>query len=528
MSAYAYRRGSIFWALTLIGVGFLFLYQNFNPEVHPWRIIGKFWPILIIFWGVSKLIDHLLARAHPERVPPPLFSGSEVILLVMILILGTVVSRIVLHDWHRWPSDMGIDINDDEWANMFMNTYTYTETGSWPVKPQPTLIIEDQHGDLEIRGTDQPAVDVVAKKVIRAENEAGGRKLSDQLKVDVVEEAGHYLLRSNRRSLLNGGRQVRTDLVVRVPKGTSTQITSERGDVLLDGLRGEQTITAQHGDVHVASVEGLVRVHKSGGSTDVHDVKGSVEVDGRSQDIDVSRVTGTVTANGDFPGSVEFQDVKQTLRFISSRTDLTVQQLTGRLSMEMGSLDASGVDGPFEMSTKGKDIQLNGFRHAVKISDTNGDINLSAAAPPMHPIEIDSKKGGIELTLPANSSFQIEATSRNGEIESDFSAPGLKLTKEGDTPSLSGSYGKGGPTIRLLTAYGTIHVIRQGPHPPTPPSPPGKPAAPAEGADETRVRAHQPGGALDDEAYESPCFHDCQTCRYSRAAVVAPPFRAAC
>ena len=30
MSAYAYRRGSIFWALTLIGVGFLFLYQNFN------------------------------------------------------------------------------------------------------------------------------------------------------------------------------------------------------------------------------------------------------------------------------------------------------------------------------------------------------------------------------------------------------------------------------------------------------------------------------------------------------------------
>ena len=508
MSAYAYRRGSIFWALTLIGVGFLFLYQNFNPEVHPWRIIGKFWPILIIFWGVSKLIDHLLARAHPERVPPPLFSGSEVILLVMILILGTVVSRIVLHDWHRWPSDMGIDINDDEWANMFMNTYTYTETGSWPVKPQPFLIIEDQHGDLEIRGTDQAAVDVVAKKVIRAENEAGGRKLSDQLKVDVVEEAGHYLLRSNRRSLPNGGRQVRTDLVVRVPKGTSTQITSERGDVLLDGLRGDQTITAQHGDVHVASVEGLVRVHKSGGSTDVHDVKGSVEVDGRSQDIDVSRVTGTVTANGDFPGSVEFQDVKQTLRrqlFVGDgaappkiaaydgrgdlRAWLRVTSVRAALKLlRKGSLDASGVDGPFEMSTKGKDIQLNGFRHAVKISDTNGDINLSAAAPPMHPIEIDSKKGGIELTLPANSSFQIEATSRNGEIESDFSAPGLKLTKEGDTPSLSGSYGKGGPTIRLLTAYGTIHVIRQGPHPPTPPSPPGKPAAPAEGADETLNR----------------------------------------
>src|SRR5947199_78144 len=118
-SSSRYRR-SLTGPVVLIALGVIFLLQEFVPD---WGL-RKFWPVLIIFWGVSKLIDHLLARAHPERVPPPLFSGSEVILLVMILILGTVLSRIVLHDWHRWPSDMGIDINDDEWANMFMNTYT--------------------------------------------------------------------------------------------------------------------------------------------------------------------------------------------------------------------------------------------------------------------------------------------------------------------------------------------------------------------------------------------------------------------
>jgi DUF4097 and DUF4098 domain-containing protein YvlB len=493
MSVYAYRRGSIFWALTLIAVGFLFLYQNFNPDVHPWRILAKFWPVLIIFWGASKLFDHLLAHAHPETVPPPLFSGSEVILLVLILVLGTLVSRIVLHPWQRW-SDVGINVDEDEWANMFMNTYPFTQTGSWPVKPQPSVVIEDQHGDLEVRGSDQSAVEVVVKKVIRADSEEAARKLADQLKVEVVEEAGHYLLRSNRRSLPNGGRQVRTDLVVRVPKATSTQITSERGDILLDGLRGDQTLTAQHGDVHVANVEGLVRVHKSGGSTEIHDVKGDVEVNGRSQDVDISRVTGSVTANGEFPGSVEFQDLTQTLRFISSRTDLTVQKLRGRLSMEMGSLEASSIDGPFEVSTKDKDIQLNGFKHAVKISNTNGDINLSATVAPAHPIEIVSKKGGIELSLPPNSNFQIEATSQKGEVESDFSAPSLKVNQEGDAPSLTGSYGKGGPTIRLTTAYGTIHLIREsGAHPPNPPPPPSKPA---EGSDETKVQSGRCGAAL--------------------------------
>src|ERR1700740_978326 len=104
MSLYGYRRGSIFWALTLIGVGFIFLYQNFNPAVHPWHIIARFWPVLIIFWGISKLIDYVQARSHPQAIAPPLFSASEVILLLLILALGTLVSRIVLHPWGHWAS----------------------------------------------------------------------------------------------------------------------------------------------------------------------------------------------------------------------------------------------------------------------------------------------------------------------------------------------------------------------------------------------------------------------------------------
>src|SRR5262249_45852802 len=96
MSTYSHRRRSIFWALTLIAVGGLFLYQNFNPVIYPWEVIANFWPILIILWGLSKLIDYVQARAHPGTAPPALFSGSEVILLLLILVLGTLVSRLVL------------------------------------------------------------------------------------------------------------------------------------------------------------------------------------------------------------------------------------------------------------------------------------------------------------------------------------------------------------------------------------------------------------------------------------------------
>ena len=146
MSAYNYRRGSIFWALTLIGVGVIFLWQNFDSSIHPWQLIAKFWPILIIFWGLSKLIDYMQAHAHPDTAPPPLFSGSEVVILVLILVLGTVVSKVVLHSGSPW----GWHIDDDEISNMFLNSYTYTNTFSQPVQGSPHLMLQDQRGDLEI------------------------------------------------------------------------------------------------------------------------------------------------------------------------------------------------------------------------------------------------------------------------------------------------------------------------------------------------------------------------------------------
>jgi DUF4097 and DUF4098 domain-containing protein YvlB len=457
MSSYSYRRGSIFWALTLIGVGAIFLYQNFNPNIHAWQIIAKFWPILIIFWGFSKLIDYVQAQSHPEAAAPPLFSSSEVILLILILVFGTMVSKIVLHsNWAGWHW------NDDEFGNMFNNSYSYTATLTQPANPQPHLVVVDRRGDVEVRAADHSDIEAVVKETIRADSDDAAKKMSDRLKFSIVEQAGHYIFQSNLDSLPNSGSDVRLDITLRAPITASTEITSEHGDIRIDGLKGDQNLTASHGDVHVANVEGLVRIHKSGGDTEVRQVKGNVELDGHGQDVQVANVSGTVTVNGEYPGSVEFQDIGQTLRFTSTRTDMTAQKLSGRLSMEVGSLDASGLDGPFEISTKAKDISLEGFKHALKINDTTGDINLRAAVAPTHPISVESKKGDIELTLPAGSSFQIDATSHHGEVDTDFTGPGLKVTREGETPSITGTYGKGGPLIHLVTEYGTIHLSRQG------------------------------------------------------------------
>ena len=475
MSAYGYRRGSIFWALTLIAVGGIFLYANFNPAIRPWQMIAKFWSILIIFWGLSKLMDYLHAHAHPETAPPSLFTASEVILLVLILALGTLVSKIVLHPWQHWPAAVGVEM-DDDFANVFMNSYTYTQTLSHPAKPQSGLLVVVRRGDVEVRGSDQNTIEAVVKKTIRAANEEEAKKAANDLQISFVEKAGRYLLETNLDSLPNNGRNVRLDITLRVPKAFAAEITTERGDVVLDGLKGEQTLTAK-GDVKLANVEGLVRIHSSGGSAEIRDVKGNVDVDGRGRDVDATGITGALTVTGDFTGSMQFKNVTQTLRYSSSRTDLTVQKLSGRLNMERDSLDATGVDGPFEVATKHKDISLGEFKHSVKISTTNGEVRLETSVPPTQPIEVDVNKGGIELTLPARSSFQVDARSQNGDVECDF--PGLTVKKEGQTPAITGAFGKGGPLLRLSSSYGTVHLMQQGPRAPALPQPPAPPKVPA-------------------------------------------------
>jgi hypothetical protein len=146
--------------------------------------------------------------------------------------------------------------------------------------------------------------------------------------------------------------------------------------------------------------------------------------------------------------------------------------------MEVGSLEVNGIDGPFEITTRQKDITVNDFKHSLHITDSDGQITLQTTTPPTHDIQVQSKNGAVELTLPPGANFQIEANSRHGEVECDFSGPGLKVVKEGDTPSISGSFGKGGPMIRVNTDYGAIRILRTSSHPPAPPSPPTPPEPP--------------------------------------------------
>jgi hypothetical protein len=50
-----HRKGSkVFWGIVLVLVGFFILFHNLG---FVSRDIIRFWPMLLILWGIKKLID---------------------------------------------------------------------------------------------------------------------------------------------------------------------------------------------------------------------------------------------------------------------------------------------------------------------------------------------------------------------------------------------------------------------------------------------------------------------------------------
>ena len=63
--------GSIFWGLVFLSLGGLFLASNLGYTVPIWSLLVRYWPVLLIVWGLFKLVDYF--GMEPGGAKPPLF-----------------------------------------------------------------------------------------------------------------------------------------------------------------------------------------------------------------------------------------------------------------------------------------------------------------------------------------------------------------------------------------------------------------------------------------------------------------------
>ncbi len=455
--ANGYRKDSIFWALTLIAIGSLFLYTNFHHDVRAWQIIAKYWPVLIIFWGLSKLYGYIRYRRDPNAVQGPFFTAGEIVALIFLLIIGTSISTAVRHSNALWGPVITLDDQNFNIGSFFGNPYDFTDQVETAATPKPAIEIPDVRGDVKVTGWDQPKIQVVVKKRVYADNENDAKIASDFIKTSITPDGGKYRIVTNRQEAANKGYRIQTELQINVPKDSRITTNQMRGAVTLVGLVGDQSIDSAWGDVETDQISGNVVVRIQRGTLKANDVSGNLDVSGRGDDVSVSQVGGSASINGEFY-SVALQNIKKQARFLSSRTDLLAEKVDGSIRLESGNLTVTNVNGPFNCKTRDKDISLDNVLGPIQIDNTRGDVRVRAGSPPKSDIGITNQSAAIELDLPSNASFQINGATKSGDIESDFKEPSLKITSDQPTNEITGTVGRGGPRFRLSTTYGDIKV----------------------------------------------------------------------
>lgn len=449
MSSVRRRRSSILAGLLLVALGIIFLVGIFHPEVRLGHWIAVYWPVLLIVWGIVKLFD-FLAVQHSGEPRPSFLSGGEAVLVVgMVIVLGGFVVR----DWarNRFPN-IHIEMPD------FGPSFARSETLPLQTLPKDArLAIDIRHGDIAVRGQVGDELVVQAQKKIWGMSEKSANRAMQQAQVSVEESGGLYRV----RPLFGLGRrgQATIDLALQAPASASIAASTDHGDIQISNINGSTQAHSGDGDVEVRNAGADVAVNINHGDARIAGANGNVHVTGRGDDVDISDVNGSASIEGPFDGSIHARNVSQSVHCALPWSAIAIGHLGGRLETDLGDVSVTGASGPVKIVTHNSDINVKDATGQLDIADAHGDIKVTLAAPPRDDINITDDTGDVDVTLPAESKFQVEAVSRSGDVESDFANEGLNVSNTGASGQITGTVGEsGGPTIRIATTYGTIHL----------------------------------------------------------------------
>ena len=438
------RPRSAFAGVLLIFIGIILLIHQVVPGVNLTYWIRHYWPVLIILWGVSKLIDRLQEREGAPR--PALLTGGEFVLIAALVL---VIAAVVFHEWLRGVLPRGmVDIAP------FTQRYSQNQRADFgPVVAGSRITITNGDGDVTVHPSDDASLHVAADESARAGTQSDAMAVLKGLTIVADRTAGGYEIHA-----ANGeGRDISVNLDIAVPANVSIVAKVQHGDLQISGIHGTVETSTGTGDVSVRDAGADVTADRGTGDTHIEAVEGAVHLTGHGAgDIEIANVRGSVSVEGNTFGDVTMRNVAKEVRYDSPRTRLSLASLPGELKLDPGDIEISHASGSVQINAHDQDFKATDLSGQFDLTAQRGDINVTYSTPPTAPINITADSGDVSLSLPARSNFTIFAVSKSGDVENDFGA--AQTAEDEDERRIQATYGSGGPTIRIITNYGSIHL----------------------------------------------------------------------
>jgi DUF4097 and DUF4098 domain-containing protein YvlB len=463
------RRRSLGGPFVLIVLGIVFLLGNLR--MLSWARLGTlfahYWPLLLILWGVIKLIEY--QQAQRDGVPARGIGAGGVCLVIAIVVCGLVATGVTPHLGELRDH---IQLDDSDLDNIFGETFSFDDHLEQEIPTAVTsLRVNNDHGAVRVTSSDDNKITVAVRKRVGADNQKAADKYNAETKPAITSTG--TLLTLDARTQAGGDHSVQTDFDISIPRKMAVQVTSRRGEVSVTGRDGDVEINNQHGDVSVEDVTGNVKLSLDKSSAKVEQITGDVHIDGRLNEVSVTDIKGAAQFDGEFQESVKLARISKSVAFKSSRTDLEFSRIDGDLDLDSDDLHADQITGPVHLTTRSKQIRLEDVSGDVRVQDENGGIEVSMRS--LGNVQIDNRNGDINLSVPEKAGFHLDARTRDGEIQSDF--PDLKIDNNDHEAKATGSVGNGSSHIVLNNEHEGIEIRKTSTKaapaaPPTPPTPP--------------------------------------------------------
>jgi hypothetical protein len=451
------------FVLIVLGIVFLLGTMRVLSVGRLAHLFASYWPVLLIIWGIIKLVEHMQAQREGTRSAG--IGGGGVVLIVMIVVFGLIATQLERVNWSGLKDNLNFD--DDDFSHIFGgDTFSYNDHLEQDFPAGASVKVIDTRGAVSVHAADDNKITIAVRKRIGADNQNDANKYNDETKPTITSIGG--LVTIDAKAEAAGDHPVEVDLDISLPRKAPVTVTSRRGDVNVTGRDGDVEVSSQHADTSIEDVNGNVKVSQEKGSAKVEQVSGDVHIEGRLNEVQVADVKGSLQLDGEFQESIKLERIAKTVTFKSSRTDMEFSRITGSLDLDSDDLHAEEITGPVHLSTRSKNIRLENVSGDVRLQDDNGAIELGMRS--VGNIQIDNRNGDVQLSLPDKAGFRLDARARDGEIQSDFAE--LKVSNDEHESKANGSVGNGSAHIVINNEHDGIEIRKASPVPPKPPEPP--------------------------------------------------------
>ena len=251
--------------------------------------------------AILVLLAASAAYAQSERTDAPTSILDTV--SKWLTILGEKTEGIIAPHFGRLDKSGGVD-----WSGL--STAARDFEMSYPVKPNGTVSIASEFGEIRVSTWDNPVVQVRAKISAGAETVDVAEELIDAIGVEVTELPERVEVRTKYPDTRNRGKvAIAVNYTLTVPAGVRLQCSNNFGDTAIAGMKGGVGVESLFGVVDLRDISGPVQV-RAVGEFPLHASGlrqgGSFEL--RGTQAEFSGVSGSLKV-GNFMGAVSLREL---------------------------------------------------------------------------------------------------------------------------------------------------------------------------------------------------------------------------